>query len=145
MSPADAYPARSDHPGLGGPEKGTQRALSEGYDLPAGRKRNLRRLYGLTQEDFVLLLVAQDDRCPMCLKPFRQWPVSWSPHVEHDHRTGELYGLTDMNCNDLLGRYGRDPAFYERVAEFLRNPPAREALGRRHYVPGAPPRTEEEA
>jgi hypothetical protein len=63
--------------------------------------------------------------------------------VEHDHRTFEVYGLACGRCNgDLLGVFGRDPEFYERVAAFLRTPPAREAQGRRHYVPGAPPREE---
>lgn len=128
--------------GTDSPQRGSGGALRASYEIPPSRRRNLLRMYGLTTEDFVALLLYQDDMCPMCLKPFRSAPTSRMPHVEHCHPTGEVHGLADHRCNELLGYYGRDPEYYERVAAFLRTPPAREALGRRHYVPGAPPREE---
>jgi predicted RNA methylase len=110
------------------------------YEIPPSRRRNLARIYGLTTEDFVAMLTYQDDRCAMCLKRFSAQRVAC---VEHDHRVGEVTMLACSRDNgDLLGVFGRDPAFYRRVADVLENPPAREALGRRHFVPSAPPREE---
>jgi recombination endonuclease VII len=102
----------------------------------AAQRRRLA-LYGLSEEDFLTLLRHQDFGCALCLRPFTEVRVA---HIEHDHQTGLAYGLADYRCNhDLLGVFGRDPAFYRRIADYLESPPVSRLPGppRRHR--DAPP------
>lgn len=93
-------------------------------------------VYGLTREDYDQLLRWQGNRCATCRKRFSRLRPAC---VDHDHRTGEIYGLLCSPCNlDVLGRT-RNPEFYIRVAAYLADPPARQLDGapRRHR--DAPP------
>jgi hypothetical protein len=104
--------------------------------LSSNRRRTIKRLYGLAEEDLITLYDATEGRCPMCLRPFN---AGRAPNVEHNHVSGLLRGLACAHCNhDLLGHFGDDPAYYARVAAYLQNPPAIAAIGERH-VPGSPP------
>lgn len=93
----------------------------------------LRRLYGLSMEDYEALA---GECCPLCEKKYsaRRLPV-----VEHDHSTGEIHGVCCSPCNDDMGRRGRDSLWYQRVADWLNDPPAHRILGRRLFTPDAPP------
>ena len=120
----------------------SERPLRASPGLSPSRRRNLLRLYGLTEADFQALLEHQGDRCALCLRLFT---ANRHPCVDHDHQTWEVVMLVCQRDNyDLLGMFGRDPAFYRRVADALENPPARAALGHPRYIPGAPPRPDEE-
>jgi hypothetical protein len=91
----------------------------------------------MTPKDFTDLLELQGHACPACLRPFRQ---GRGPQIDHAHGDGALRGCLCARENyDLLGRFGEDPAFYERVAAYLREPPAARLAGppRRHT--DAPP------
>jgi DNA-directed RNA polymerase subunit RPC12/RpoP len=95
------------------------------------RARHLMTTYGITCEQYDALLEAQGGRCGICGAKPRKIRLA----VEHDHKTGEIHGLACARCNHrLLGQHGRDPEKYERLVEFLRNPPARAILGD-HRVP----------
>jgi hypothetical protein len=103
-------------------------------------KRSALAAYGLTEEDFEALLALVDHRCPVCLRPFTG---PRSPHIDHDHVSGDCFGpLCRRENYDLFGVFGRDPAFYERAAAFLRSPPAARLPGSRRRAPNsAPPRS----
>jgi len=49
--------------------------------------------------------------------------------IDHDHETGEVRGLMCNVHNEWIGRAGDDPAVFDSIAEYLRNPPARRVLG----------------
>lgn len=101
------------------------------------RRAALKRLYGLTEEDLLALLEIVGYRCPVCLRPFKAAMV---PNVDHSHDDGLVFGpLCTRENVELFGRFGRDPAFYRRAADFLENPPAAALPGERRRAPGAAP------
>jgi hypothetical protein len=42
-----------------------------------------------------------------------------SLHVDHDHETGAIRGLTCFRCNQALGAFGDDPTVLRRAAAYL--------------------------
>lgn len=96
------------------------------------RAGSLRRLYNITPEQYDDILAVQQGVCAMCQRP----PKNRRLAVEHDHQTHRIHGLACIKDNRmLLGAFGRDPAFYRRVADFLEHPPAARILGPDHRVP----------
>ena len=63
----------------------------------SAHKRVLKR-YGMTPEQYDILLLAQGGVCPICGRPLPS-PAD----VDHDHRTGKVRGLLCTRCNLALG------------------------------------------
>lgn len=72
------------------------------YCKPCYATYNRHRLYGLSEEEFRAFYVAQDGKCNICREEMK------TPHVEHDHDTGKVRGLTCGPCNLGLGKLGDD-------------------------------------
>lgn len=102
------------------------------------RDRYLRRMYGITEEEYQQVLDHQGGKCAICLK---RPAAGKNLHVDHDHRTGVVRGLLCVVCNhDLLGRRDKEPNLFRRAAEYLESPPAPIALGREQEAPTRPRR-----
>ena len=82
-------------------------------------ERDRLRKYGLTPADYTALLAAQEGLCRVCDKPLPE-----VPHVDHDHATGHVRGLTHPGCNTGLGQFGDSADRLRRAADYLDNPPA---------------------
>jgi len=91
---------------------------------PAARQRaidlihgaRLKRLYGITLEQYNALLVEQKGRCAICRKkpkPKRRL------HVDHCHRRQVVRGLLCGKCNQALGLLNDDPRVVQPVAAYL--------------------------
>lgn len=63
---------------------------------------NRRRRYGLSQEEFIAMLVKQGGHCALCVGP--------AVCVDHSHITGKVRGLLCFPCNLGLG-------YFERMVE----------------------------
>lgn len=74
----------------------------------------LKRYYGISLEEFNDLLAQQDGACGVC-----RAELTDTPHVDHDHKTGEVRGLLCGKCNRGLGMFDDDPAMLRRAAEYL--------------------------
>lgn len=97
------------------------------------QERRLRLEYGLTWDDYELMLACQDYRCAIC----RGKPRKWTLAVDHDHKTGEIRGLLCSRCNHkLLGSANDDPARLRAAADYLERYEPREVFGERRIVPG---------
>lgn len=120
-------------------------------DWRAERKRrkvvahgaHVERTYGLTAEEYKALYEFQGGRCYVCTVATG---AARMLAVEHDHRVAAyvcghdpqqgckrcVTGLACGPCNkDVLGRLGRNPETYRRIADALTNPPARRLFGGR--------------
>lgn len=86
----------------------------------------IERTYGITAVEYDLLYTAQGGRCAICRRAIGK---KKRLAVDHNHKTGEVRGLLCGLCNNILGMVARDdPEVFDRAAEYLRNPPAREVL-----------------
>jgi len=99
-----------------------------------GRRDWVMKVYGITLEEYEVILAYQDGGCAICgKKPTRDKPL----HIDHEHG-GYVRGLLDSYCNTrLVGRLKS----YERarkLADYLEDPPAIKALGRPVTAPGRP-------
>lgn len=97
------------------------------------QERRLRITYGITWDEYELLLACQDYRCAICDGRPRKNALA----VDHDHVTGELRGLLCSRCNHrLLGSANDDPARLRKAADYLEAFHPREVFGASKHVPG---------
>lgn len=61
------------------------------------RKERLKRLYGMSVEEFEEMLEAQEGKCAVCRAPEPGGRGQW--HVDHCHSTGKIRGLLCHPCN----------------------------------------------
>jgi recombination endonuclease VII len=67
--------------------------------------------------DYAAMLARQGGVCPICEKPPK--PGGRRFHIDHDHKTGQIRGLTCFVCNRfILGKYAT-PAKLRRAADYL--------------------------
>lgn len=77
------------------------------------RRSNLKKLYGISLEQYDELYEQQEGRCAICRGAHEVLVV------DHDHETGEIRGLLCHNCNRSLGLMGEDPAVLRAAADYL--------------------------
>ena len=76
------------------------------------RHYHLIRRYGIGAAEVEELIRKQGGVCPICDRPEPE-------HVDHDHATKKVRGVTCFNCNGGLGQFGDDPERLRRAAEYL--------------------------
>ena len=78
------------------------------------REGHLRRKYGLTQNLFEALVLAQWGKCGIC-------GLLAAPelHVDHDHRTNKVRGLLCGKCNKAIGLLNDDPQLMMAAGDYL--------------------------
>lgn len=126
------------------------RALKHCKDPECSEKRrraaHLLKLYNLTPEQFDQIVLFQDRKCPITKRPLFPVDAAGNPlpqliHVDHDHSTGIVRGVVTAYANTrLIGRL-RDWRTAQNLADYLREPPAIQALGAPVVAPGRPKKT----
>ncbi len=90
---------------------------------PEREARNARhsglRKYGLTQDSYDALLMAQNGLCAICGvdSPGHKRTVFC---VDHDHATNEVRGLLCFNCNVALGHFRDNPEILSKAIIYLK-------------------------
>lgn len=74
--------------------------------------------YGLTLDDYKVMLAAQEGGCAICGGPPNGKGVNY--HIDHDHTTGRVRGLLCHSCNTGIGNLRDDPERLERAAHYIR-------------------------
>jgi hypothetical protein len=82
--------------------------------------RALEKRYGITREDYEALYAFQDGHCYICR---RATGATRRLTVDHDHATGLVRGLLCRPCNSMLGHLRDDSAAFQRVLDYLADPP----------------------
>lgn len=92
-------------------------------------ERRVQDVYGLLPGDYEALYAAQGGRC--AIHGCRATGAKRRLAVEHDHKLegrASVRGLTCVSHNEWIGRAGDDPAVFDSLAAYLRDPPARKVL-----------------
>lgn len=76
------------------------------------KRRNVKRDYGITLEDYNALRAAQNNKCAAC--------GAHNPtHLDHDHVTKKLRGFLCHGCNCAAGFAKDNPARLRLLADYL--------------------------
>jgi hypothetical protein len=82
-------------------------------------KYMLKKVYGITKEQFNNFAEKQDNKCGICYKNFTN-KVPFNPNVDHDHTSNKIRGLLCGKCNRALGLLQDDPIIIKRAITYLR-------------------------
>lgn len=86
------------------------------YEMMA-RRSNLRQKFGMTLEDYDLMLQNQNFRCAIC--NIHHSELSRRMAVDHDHQTGRIRGLLCIECNRGIGALKDSVYLLEKAHEYL--------------------------
>lgn len=103
-------------------DRGTYLKTQRSYyhkDKQAYKWRNIKNMYGLSKEDYLELLVNQDNKCALCMKPFEGF-VDTQIHIDHCHETNKVRGILCMPCNVGLGMLGDNEEGLQRALDYVR-------------------------
>jgi Recombination endonuclease VII len=85
------------------------------------RVKNVKQNYGLSAEEYQMLVIAQNGACAACgqieTRLDSRTQLVKNLHVDHDHITGKVRALLCHGCNAALGLLGDDP---ERIRLLLK-------------------------
>ena len=76
----------------------------------------LRRIYGLSLEEYEVLKTLQENKCAICEI---EGTVEQRLVIDHDHATGKVRLLLCNNCNRGIGLLGDDAKRLQRAVEYL--------------------------
>lgn len=86
---------------------------------------SIKRLYGLTMDDYELMLKRQAYRCAVCRRPETKLRKNGEPYrlaVDHDHVTKKARGLVCHKCNMIVWALEENhtliPAIFAYVEKF---------------------------
>ena len=82
----------------------------------------LRRVFGISLEDYNWMLEVQGGVCAICKRPETVPHKKGKPKkltVDHDHKTGRVRGLLCQKCNSILGYAEDQPLILLSAVEYL--------------------------
>lgn len=81
------------------------------------RQHALKRYYGLSVEQYNLMLEVQNGICAICSRTCHRGKRLV---VDHCHKTQRLRGLLCSNCNSGIGLLDDNPELLENASRYLR-------------------------
>lgn len=105
------------------PEEARARYRKKREKNPEGwRKWQLKKNFGITIEQYDLLLAKQNSVCAICgrLESVIVKGIRRRLTVDHDHNTGKVRGLLCLGCNISIGRFNDDIGLLNAAVEYLR-------------------------
>jgi hypothetical protein len=87
--------------------------------LPARKRyhhiRELRLKYGVSEQEYDAMLIAQGGRCKIC----GGISTGRGLGIDHDHATGKIRGLLCVSCNAALGLAHDNPELLRNMALYV--------------------------
>lgn len=87
------------------------------------RNIDLKKSYGITLEQYNILLEAQNGVCAICKKPeidvCNKKGAVRNLAVDHDHVTGRVRGLLCRGCNQGLGNFKENKQSLQEAFSYL--------------------------
>lgn len=88
-------------------------------NLQTKRDRYLQNTYGISENEYLGMLLAQHNSCKICNKEFSDTWGPDSPVVDHCHTHGHVRGILCNECNRGLGYFRDNPEALRKAAEYL--------------------------
>lgn len=82
-------------------------------------KRHLRIQYDLTYDEFVNMLIAQDNKCAICNGELVFKDRKRKPNIDHDHSTGKVRSILCFTCNTALGKFQDSKVLLQSAIDYL--------------------------
>jgi hypothetical protein len=82
------------------------------------RAKHLEAKYGITLEEYDVMLKEQDGKCAIC-KIEEKYTEKSRLCVDHDHETGMIRKLLCKKCNQGIGLLQDNPDFCRSAADYL--------------------------
>jgi hypothetical protein len=83
--------------------------------IEISRNSRLKRVFGITQDEYECLLKSQEGVCAIC----KLGPNGIRLAVDHNHKTGQVRGLLCITCNTGIGMFKDDPDLLHRGIFYL--------------------------
>lgn len=84
----------------------------------AGRNARFKYKYGISLEEYNLILKAQDYKCAICPN---KHTLKSKLDVDHSHDTGKVRGLLCRRCNLAIGQFKDSMLLLESAIKYLEN------------------------
>ena len=83
------------------------------------RRSKMKRLYGVSLEEYNAMLVAQGHRCGICGNTKPGVRIKYFS-VDHCHTTGKVRGLLCERCNRGVGHFSDNTEYLRRAIKYLK-------------------------
>ena len=97
-----------------------KKRVKENHDPVVYRNAELQRRYGITQQDYEVMIAEQNNQCAICnaTEPGGRHNSGYFV-VDHCHTTGKVRKLLCHNCNTALGLVGDNTHILQSMIEYL--------------------------
>jgi len=97
-----------------------KKRVKENHDPVAYRNAELQRRYGITQQDYEVMIAEQNNQCAICntTEPGGRHNRGYFV-VDHCHTTGKVRKLLCNNCNTALGLVGDNVDTLHKMINYL--------------------------
>lgn len=86
------------------------------------KAKKLKSRYNLTEADVFALLEKQDNKCAVCGISIAYGGVAAvKPHIDHNHKTGDVRGILCMQCNIAAGHVKDCHKTAHKLMKYLKN------------------------
>ena len=82
------------------------------------RCHKLNFKYGLTGPEADSMVLAQENKCAICIEPLRPFEAGGAC-IDHNHKTGKVRGILCHNCNSGIGKLREDRAIFMNALIYL--------------------------
>ena len=100
------------------------RNLTEAQRRAHNRKTNLKKVHGVTLEQYAAMLAKQGNRCAICDKDRRSNTLRCGRRenlaIDHCHKTGRIRGLLCARCNKGVGLFLDSVIILEKAIAYLK-------------------------
>lgn len=93
----------------------------------SARNTHLKKHFNITLEEWEKILAYQNGVCAICRRPQSEFKTRLA--TDHDHSTHIVRGLLCIGCNSIIPTRINVHDLFQRITEYLANPPAVAALG----------------
>ena len=87
--------------------------------LKRHRHNRLKREYGITQKEYILMLKKQNNKCAICSIKLTSSNWGSRPVIDHCHISSKVRGILCNNCNVSLGLMKENKKAIKKMSMYL--------------------------